>query len=209
MPSIELLLPFIVATAIFACVPGPGMFYAAAQTIARGRRAGWLSAVGFHLAGYVHICAAAFGLAVLLQAVPVLYVAVKFAGAAYLIWLGVKLFAARASHGQPAVALDPQPQRRAIGQSIAVEVLNPKTALFYLAFLPQFTDAAAALPVWAQILILGSIVNAVFSLTDIVCVLLSAQITKLLKTSQAARRAAQRVGGGILMALGINLAASQ
>src|SRR3546814_3960302 len=67
MPSLELLIPFFLAAAVFACVPGPGMFYAAAQTIARGRRAGWLSAVGFHLGGYVHISAAAFGLAIVLE----------------------------------------------------------------------------------------------------------------------------------------------
>jgi len=92
MPSFELLAPFFVASAIFACVPGPGMFYAAAQTIAQGRRAGWLSALGFHLGGFVHISAAAFGLAILLKTVPVFYVVARLAGAAYLIWLGIKYF---------------------------------------------------------------------------------------------------------------------
>jgi threonine/homoserine/homoserine lactone efflux protein len=92
MLSLELLLPFFVASAVFACIPGPGMFYAAAQTIAHGRRVGWLSAIGFHLGGFVHIMAAAFGMAILLKTVPVLYVIVKLLGATYLIWLGIKYF---------------------------------------------------------------------------------------------------------------------
>lgn len=209
MPSHELLLPFFVATAVFACVPGPGMFYAAVQTIARGRRAGWHSAIGFHLAGYLHIFAAAFGLAILLETIPVLYAVVKFCGAAYLIWLGVKLFRSQAALAVPPGKTEPKPHRRALRDSMTVEVLNPKTALFFLAFLPQFTDASAGLPVWAQILVLGSIVNLVFSATDVACVLLSERMTRLLVASQAARRLAQRIGGGILVALGINLAASR
>ena len=151
MPSYDLLIPFFVAAAIFACVPGPGMFYAAAQTIARGRRAGWLSALGLHIGGYAHIAAAAFGLTLLLQAVPLLYAVVKLVGAAYLIWLGVKLFTAPMPPVAPASASGAPSHRRAIRQSMIVEMLNPKTALFYLAFLPQFTDISAPLPVWAQI----------------------------------------------------------
>ncbi|MEX0923583.1 MAG: LysE family translocator [Rhodovibrionaceae bacterium] len=209
MPSTELLLPFFVATAIFACVPGPGMFYAAAQTIARGRRAGWHSALGLHLAGYAHVAAAACGLAVLLEAVPVLYAAVKLLGAAYLIWLGVKLFTSRAELAVSPLRMEAKTLPHAVREGITVEVLNPKTALFYLAFLPQFTEVSAALPVWAQVLILGTIVNFVFSFTDVVCVLLSERLTRLLAGSQAARRLTQRIGGGILVALGINLAASR
>ena len=92
MPPFELLLPFFVASAVFAYVPGPGMFYAAAQTIAHGRCAGWPSAIGFHLGGFVHITAAAFGLAILLKTVPALYAIVKLLGAIYLVWLGINYF---------------------------------------------------------------------------------------------------------------------
>lgn len=209
MPSIELLLPFILATAVFACVPGPGMLYAAAQTVARGRRAGWLSALGFHLAGYFHIAAAAFGLAFLLETTPLLYAAVKLLGAGYLIWLGIRFFAS--GGGQPANPMQPAaaPPRRALRESLTVELLNPKSALFFLAFLPQFTDAAAALPVWAQILLLGTVVNFVFSATDVVCVMLSERIARLFAASRGARRIARRIGGGVLVALGLNLAVSR
>jgi threonine/homoserine/homoserine lactone efflux protein len=209
MPSLDLLIPFFVATSIFACVPGPGMLYAATQTIARGRRAGWLSAAGLHLAGYAHILAAAFGLAVLLEAVPLLYTIVKFAGAAYLIWLGIRLFRTPNSFRVPIPKTGTATHRRAIRDSVVVEILNPKTALFYLAFLPQFTDVSATLPVWGQILVLGTIVNVMFSVTDAVCVLLSERMTRLLIASRATERLARRVGGGVLVALGVNVAASR
>lgn len=209
MPAFDVLMPFILASLLFACVPGPGMAYAAAQTIARGRRAGWLSAVGFHIAGYAHILAAALGLAVLLETVPILYAIVKFAGAAYLIWLGFRLFRSPNRIGGSVAHADSTSHRRVIRDSIAVEVLNPKTALFYLAFLPQFTDQSAALPVWGQILVLGTMVNFLFSITDAACVLLSDRMARLLSASKAANRLARRIGGGILVALGINLAASR
>ena len=208
MPSSDLLIPFFVATLIFACVPGPGMLYAAAQTIAGGHRSGWLSAAGLHIGGYAHILAAALGLAVLLQAVPALYAVVKFAGAAYLLWLGIKLFRS----AKPVMsAAQPQsiPRHRALRDSIAVEVLNPKTALFYLAFLPQFTDISATLPVWGQMLVLGIIVNFMFSVTDALCVLASERMTKLFIASRAANIFARRIGGGVLVTLGVNLAMSR
>src|SRR3546814_12216711 len=126
------------------------MFYAAAQTIARGRRAGWLSAAGFHLGGYVHISAAAFGLAIVLETVPVLYTVAKLAGAVYLIWLGVRLFLSPRPLGRSLVGSEVRPYSHAIRDSIIVEVLNPKTALFLLAFLPQFTHLSAPLPAWDQ-----------------------------------------------------------
>lgn len=209
MPSLEVLLPFFLATAIFACVPGPGMFYTAAQTIARGRHAGWLSAFGLHVSGYIHISAAAFGLAVLLETVPVLYAIVKFAGAAYLIWLGIKFFAASEPHKRSVVVTETRSYSHAIRDSIVVGVLNPKTVIFYLAFLPQFTDGSASLPIWAQVLVLGFIVNFMFSVTDAACVLLSEMLTRLLSASQRANRLVLRIGGGILVALGVNLAASR
>ena len=208
MPSHELLIPFFLASAVFACVPGPGMFYAAAQTVARGRRAGWLSAVGFHFAGYVHISAAAFGLAVVLTALPVLYTGLKLAGAAYLIWLGIRLFSAPQTADVSAARDETLSHRHAIRDSFIVEVLNPKTAVFYLSFLPQFTDLSASWPVWAQVLVLGAAVNLMFSATDALCVLLSAQVMRRLAAAGWATRLARRLAGGLLVALGIRLAVS-
>jgi threonine/homoserine/homoserine lactone efflux protein len=153
MPSTELFIAFLATTAIFAYIPGPAMLYAAAQTIARGRGAGLMASLGIHLGCYVHVIAAAAGLSVLFHAVPMLYMAVKFAGAAYLIWLGISLFRAKTPGNDVALpGLEPKSGRRAFVESISVEVLNPKTAIFFMAFLPQFIDASAAFPVWLQLL---------------------------------------------------------
>jgi threonine/homoserine/homoserine lactone efflux protein len=205
MPSSELLIPFFVATAIFACVPGPGMFYAAAQTMAAGRRAGWYSAIGFHIAGLGHIAAAAFGISALLQMTPKLFVGMKLAGAGYLIWLGVRYLRGRAS----LVASSSSSNRtagKALRDSIVAELLNPKSALFYFAFLPQFTDASAELSVWIQIVALGAIVNMMFTITDAILIEISHAVMSTLKASERIALLAQRIGGGILVALGVNLA---
>ncbi|WP_275788304.1 LysE family translocator [Pararhizobium gei] len=206
MPSTELLLTFFVTTAIFAYIPGPAMLYAAAQTMAHGRRGGMLASLGIHLGCYVHVVAAATGLSVLFHAVPMLYMVVKLAGAAYLIWLGISLFR-RKTEGETALpAIGPKSGRRAFIESITVEVLNPKTAIFFVAFLPQFVDASATLPAWAQFLVLGTIVNLMFSSADIVCVLMAGALTRRLRRSNGVQRLVQKLGGGILVGLGAHLA---
>ncbi|WP_183900517.1 MULTISPECIES: LysE family translocator [Rhizobium] len=206
MPSTELLITFFVTTALFAYIPGPAMLYAAAQTLARGRRAGFMATLGIHIGCYVHVIAAAAGLSIIFHAVPVLYMAVKLAGAAYLVYLGISLFRAK-PQGEPTLAaLDPRSGRRAFVESISIEVLNPKTAIFFLAFLPQFIDPAASFPVWLQFVLLGTIVNLIFSSADIVCVMLAGAVVSRLKRSGSAQRLVQRAGGGILIGLGAHLA---
>lgn len=206
MPSTELLIAFFVTTAIFAYIPGPAMLYAAAQTLARGRWAGLMAAFGIHLGGYIHVIAAAAGLSVLFHAVPMLYMAVKFAGAAYLVWLGISLFRSKAQGEAAMPGVEPKSGRRAFMESIAVEVLNPKTALFFLAFLPQFIDASAAFPIWVQFILLGTIVNLMFSSADVMCVLLAGAAITRLRRSSRAQRLMQRAGGALLVGLGAHLA---
>ncbi len=206
MPSAELLAAFFVTTALFAFIPGPSMLYAAAQTLARGRRSGLLASLGIHLGCYVHVMAAAAGLSVLFHAVPVLYVAVKSAGAAYLAWLGVSMFRARASGDAALPAISPKSGRRAFIESMTVEVLNPKTAIFFLAFLPQFIDASAVLPMWLQFVLLGTIVNLMFSTADVVAVMLAGALIARLRRSSGAQRLMQRAGGAMLVGLGAHLA---
>jgi threonine/homoserine/homoserine lactone efflux protein len=154
----------------------------------------------------VHVLAAAAGLSVLFHAVPVLYVVVKLGGAAYLIWLGVSLFRSRADSDAGIETVRPKPGRRAFFESVTVEVLNPKTALFFVAFLPQFIDASTALPVWVQFVILGMIVNLMFSSADIACVFLADSMMDRLKRSRRAQRYMRQVGGAVLVALGLRLA---
>ncbi|KQT86104.1 LysE family translocator [Aurantimonas sp. Leaf443] len=206
MPSIEILLAFLATTAVFAFIPGPAMLYAAAQTMAGGRRSGAMAVLGIHLGCYVHILAAAAGLSVLFHAIPTLYLAVKLAGAAYLVWLGLALIRSRPA---PETDMPPVPSksaRRAFAESVAVEVLNPKTALFFLAFLPQFVDASAAFPVWLQLAVFGLAINAIFSTADMVCVLLAGLVVERLGRSGTIQRWVRRAGGSILVGLGAHLA---
>ncbi|WP_181706095.1 LysE family translocator [Chthonobacter rhizosphaerae] len=206
MPSIDILLTFLLTAALFALVPGPAMLYAAARTMAGGRRSGLMAVLGIHLGCYVHIAAAAAGLSVLFHAVPTLYLAVKLAGAAYLVWLGVSLIRTRSFTETDLPAARPKSGGRAFAESVTVEVLNPKTAIFFLAFLPQFVDASAAFPLWLQLTILGVVVNLMFSLADIVSVALASLVLDRFKRSSRAQRWIQRAGGTILVGLGGHLA---
>lgn len=206
MPSIELLIPFIVTTALFAFIPGPAMLYAAAQTVARGRLAGLMASLGIHLGGYVHVFAAAAGLSVLFHAVPVAYLAVKLAGAAYLVVLGILMIRDRGNDRTSLGRIEPKTARRAFFESVTVEVLNPKTAIFFMAFLPQFIDPSASFPVWLQFALLGTIVNLMFSLADVLCVLMAGQIVKGLRSSAGAQRLMRRAGGTMLVGLGLHVA---
>lgn len=205
MPSTELLLAFIATAATFAFIPGPAMLYAAAQTVARGRWPGLMAVLGLHLGGYAHVIAAAAGLSILFHAVPTLYLAVKLLGAAYLIWLGISLFRGRAQESAAPADLPSKSARRALLESIAVEICNPKTAIFFMALLPQFTDASAEFPVWFQFIVLGSIVNLMFSIADVVAVLLAGTVVQRLKRSSHALRLMERLGGATLVGLGIHV----
>lgn len=209
MPSIELLIAFFLASSVFAATPGPGMLYAAAQTVAGGRRAGVFAAVGMAVGGYVHVLAATFGLALIFAAIPALYVALKIVGALYLIWLGARLF----WMARPMAPIEPATieriPRRAFWQSVTVEALNPKTALFFVAFLPQFTDPGAVFPIWLQLLVLGTFANFYFFCADVVCVAVADRITAFFRTSHAAGRMLKRVSGSILIGLGLHVALIQ
>ncbi|WP_421593099.1 LysE family translocator [Shinella sp. M27] len=204
MPSLDVLLAFAVTTAIFAFIPGPAMLYAAARTMAGGRKAGLMAVLGIHLGAYAHIIAAAAGLSALFHAVPLAYTCVKLAGALYLIWLGVSLF--RATDQQEENATAPKGGRRAFAQSVTVEILNPKTAIFFLAFLPQFVDSGAGLPIWMQLAILGTVVNLIFTFADVVSVLLADVILARLKRSSGVQALVRKAGGTILIGLGAHLA---
>ena len=206
MPSSDSLIAFFTAAAIFAFIPGPGLLYAAAQTMAGGRTIGLLGTLGLALGGYIHVIAAAAGLSVMFHAVPPLYAVVKLIGAAYLVWLGISMIRARATGADGAPVVAPKTGKRALVEGITVEMLNPKTAVFFLAFLPQFTRPAANLPVWAQFMILGSIVNLMFALADVGAVLLASSVVARLGRANRIQRTVQQLGGGIMVALGVRLA---
>ena len=208
MPPADLLIAFAIATFIFGYMPGPALVYTAAQTLAYGRRGGLMAALGLHVGGYAHVLAAAFGLAVILELVPTVFLLIKFAGAGYLIWLGIAIIRAEISSAE-LPQTENRTGRRAFARSMLVEILNPKTALFYLAFLPQFVDVSAAFPAWLQFVILGTFVNLSFSSADIIVVMMTDRILHRMKQSATMQKVLKWAGGSALVGLGVHLAAGK
>ncbi|WP_306222755.1 LysE family translocator [Bosea beijingensis] len=205
MASWETLVAFATVTILVAYFPGPALLYTAAQTISHGRKAGLMAMLGIHLGCYLHVFAAAFGLSAVFKHVPELYMAVKIAGALYLIWIGIGMIRSRlGSPGQPVAP--PKTVKRALLDSFIVEVLNPKVALFFIALLPQFVDPAASLPVWAQFLILGMVVNFAFSSADLVTVFGASLVVGAMKKTRASFAFGRWIGGSLMIALGLKLA---
>lgn len=194
-------LAFVIAALGFAYLPGPAMLYTAAQTLGRGRRAGFCAVLGVHLGCYVHVIAAALGLAALFAAVPPAYVAMKIIGGCYLLWVGMRLW--RRGIGSPETTDGTgKGARRVMVDSMLVEILNPKTALFFVAFLPQFAQPEAGMAMGWQLLWLGIATNFLFSSADVVVVMLAAPLRRWLQGSRGSTRLAQRLGGGLLASLG-------
>lgn len=205
MAATEILLAFLLATLVFAYMPGPAVLYVAAQTMSRGRKAGFMAVLGIHLADYVHVLAAAFGLSAIFRHVPELYLAMKLLGAAYLIWIGIGFFRGVAPV-QAAGGAAPRSPLRALVDSLAVELLNPKTTIFFVSFLPQFVDPSASLPLWAQFLILGAVVNLLFTSSSILTVLTASYMQAKVAANGMAQRLIRAVGGTILIGLGARIA---
>jgi threonine/homoserine/homoserine lactone efflux protein len=194
---LETWIPFVVATLVFAFMPGPAILYMSAQTLAYGQRAGLMAALGIHLGCYIHIAAASAGLAALLHHAPVLYSFLRLAGAFYMLWLGGRMMFASVAHDATEI---PSRHRRVLRDSIVVEILNPKTALFFLTFLPQFVDPQGAMPSWLQFLLLGIIVNGAFSLGDLASVAIASFASPRISSSGFADWI-PRVSGGVLVGL--------
>src|ERR1700688_3416371 len=163
---------FLLAAVIIAAIPGPGIFYVAARTLSGGKKAGIASTFGTALGGLVHVVAGGVGVSAIILASAQLFTGLKFAGALYLIWLGIKTFreAGYVPHEQPCAA----GAARAFREGVVVEALNPKTAAFFLAFIPQFLDPAAAHPA-LQFMALGLVSVALNTLADIIVVALAAR----------------------------------
>jgi threonine/homoserine/homoserine lactone efflux protein len=207
MPSLDHLVPFAIATLVFAAMPGPAVLYTVAQTMARGRRGGLLAATGLSVGGLAHVCAAAAGLSTIFRYSPTLFLALKIGGALYLVWLGIRMLRQQGDGRLPAVAA--KSNRRAFAESIVVELLNPKTALFFIAFLPQFVDAGAALPIWLQFLVLGLAVNLSFFTSDVVAALLTDRVLSRLRQNPQVVRAMRWTSGSVLVGLGAHMAISR
>ena len=208
MLPLHLLWPFLLATLIFTVMPGPAVLYSAAQTLAHGRRAGLMTVLGLHVGGYAYVAATAFGLSALLHYVPALYMAVKLAGAAYLIFLGI-IIMRKKSDSRQVSGHEPKSGRNSFKGGLAVELLNPKTAIFFVAFLPQFVDLGGNVPAALQLAILGIFVNCAFSCADITSVLLASELAGRFGQRGWGQRLARLVSGSILIGLGARLATTR
>jgi threonine/homoserine/homoserine lactone efflux protein len=199
---------FVFASILLVLVPGPDMAYMLARCIAQGRKAGILAALGFNLGGYVHLTAAVLGLSAVLASSSVAFSVVKWLGAAYLVYLGIG--ALRSRQGLSAIS-DSTPGRRGktiFWQAFLSDVLNPKVALFFLAFVPQFVDVKGPHPS-LQILLLGVTVNLIALPVDIVLVYFCASLTKFLRDKPSISRWLQKRMGTLFIALGLRLAAEK
>ena len=189
-----------VAALVLLLTPGPAVLYIVARSIDQGRRAGLVSMLGVHAGTLVHIAAAAAGLSALLAASATAFSAVKYLGAAYLVYLGVRLILERA----PAVGDGPARERRlrrAFLDGVVVNVLNPKTALFFLAFLPQFVDVSRG-HVGTQILALGGIFVALGLVTDGGFALTAGTAARWLRGHPRFLASERWISGGMYIGLG-------
>src|SRR5581483_2126472 len=141
MPTATTIALFLVAGLGLVLIPGPNIIYIVTRSVDQGRRAGLVSALGVEMATLVHVTAAAFGLSALLLSSALAFSVVKYVGAAYLIYLGIRTLLTRDQH-QETVVVEPKSLSHIFFQGVLVNLLNPKTALFFFAFLPQFVDPA-------------------------------------------------------------------
>lgn len=209
MADTDTLIAFALAAALFAYMPSPALLYTAAQTISRGSSAGLWAAFGIHIGCYVHVFAAAFGLSAIFVAVPTLYTGLKLVGGLYLVWLGIQMIRTRVAGGEATLALPAKTTRRSFLDSVLVEVLNPKVALFFVAFLPQFVAPEGSLPIWLQFIILGTAVNLTFTSADLLVVAFASTIKRRLARSSGWQDLTRWAGGTVLVGLGLKLAADR
>ena len=203
MPSVQSLGLFMAAALALNVTPGPDMLYVAARSTGEGRRAGMVSALGIGAGTLVHIAALALGLSALLAAVPMLYDAVRWCGAAYLVWLGVRALRAKPRMTNDA-PVTPAPLATVFRQGVVTNVLNPKVALFFLAFLPQFVDPARGSAA-AQIVALGLLFDVQGTLVNVLVAAAASRVGGALRRGRAARTL-QRITGGVFVLLGARLA---
>ena len=192
---------FALASAALIAVPGPAVLYIVMRSIHQGRRAGVASVLGIEVGALVHVAAAAVGLSALLASSAIAFSVVKYAGAAYLIGLG--LWTLFAGHGEAEAARSVDLRlRRVFAQGVLVNAFNPKVALFFLAFLPQFVDPDTAHPA-LQIGLLGLVFVAIALVLDLGWALTADAAGGLLRRSRSFLRAQRYVSGGVYVALGV------
>lgn len=200
---------FFAASLVFLVVPGPSVLYIVARSVEGGRAAGLLSMLGVQAGALVHVAFAARGISAILASSASAFSAVKVLGAAYLVWLGLRRLLARDEEDHQ-MNVEPESLSRLFTHGVVVNVLNPKTALFFLAFLPQFADPSRGMA-WAQITILGVAFVSLAACTDGLYALLGGTAGDWLKRKNANprfRKAQRYLSGSVYIALGAVTAVS-
>ena len=200
------LVAFLIAALLLAVTPGPSITYVVARTVAGGRSEGLASCIGTGIGGLLHVLAAALGLSLLVAESALAFGLLKYLGAAYLVYLGVRLLLRRdAAFVLPGVKA--QGAARALREGILVEALNVKTALFFLAFLPQFVTPA--MPLAPQLVLLGSVCVVLNTLADVAAVFAAQKLLSSGPARAARARLLTRASGVTMMGLGAFLALAQ
>ncbi len=193
---------FVPAALVLLAIPGPAVLYIVATSVEGGRRHGLLSVAGVHLGSLVHVATAVAGLSALIVSSAIAFSTVKYVGAAYLVFVGIRKWLERDDSHESS----PRPPRsgcRVFTQGVVVNVLNPKTALFFLAFLPQFVDRDRT--VWTQIAVLGLVWVALGLISDGAYALAGGTIGGFLRRR---RRAVRYASGAVFVGLGAVAASS-
>lgn len=199
---------FLTAALLLAIAPGPGMLYVLARSLAGGKREGVLSAFGTFLGGMVHVIAAALGVSIILAKSAVAFATVKYVGAAYLCVLGVRMILeARKDNSSEKTRACSKPVRNPLWQGVATEVLNPKTALFFLSFIPQFVNRGNG-HVFLQFVALGTLSIMMNTSADLIVIALAGPLGERIRSSSTFRRRQRTVTGAIMIGLGTYLATS-
>jgi threonine/homoserine/homoserine lactone efflux protein len=204
-PSAASLGLFIAAALVLLLTPGPAVLYIVARSIEQGRLAGFVSDLGIHTATLVHVLAAALGLSALLASSAVAFSIVKYAGAAYLVWLGLKKIFGPAETPELGAGLTRTRYARLFRDGFIVNLFNPKTALFFLAFLPQFVDVSRG-HIATQIVVLGLLFTLLGFITDGCYALAAGTAGNWLKRSRAYLRFERYVSGVLFIGLGLSAA---
>ena len=205
MPSLQTLLIFTAAAFAMNISPGPSNLYVMSRSLAQGTSAGLIAAAGLATGSLFHVTVTSLGLAVILQYSPVAFLLMKLAGAAYLVFLGLKMLLAKSPSLSPDALLPKKPLARIFRESAVVEILNPKTALFFLAFLPQFADPKVG-PLAPQLLLLGFIVTLTAIPCDALVAVLSGKAADLLRRKPIFQRLQNWISGSVLVGLGATIA---
>jgi threonine/homoserine/homoserine lactone efflux protein len=206
MPESTTLLLFVIAALALLVTPGPAVLYIVARSIDQGRSAGVVSTLGVGVGTLFHVAAAALGISALLVSSALAFNVVKFLGAAYLIYLGLRKLLVREELQQPDV-VERKRLSRVFYQGVLVNVLNPKTALFFFAFLPQFINPAQGEVAW-QILFLGTVFVALGICSDGLYALLAGTVGHWLKGNLRFLRAQRYFAGTVYIGLGVTTALS-